>query len=321
MRILVIGAGAVGGWLAGTLARGGAEVAVLARGATLAAIRADGLTLIDGGRREIFRLPAADRPEALPRPDIVILAVKTYAFADAVAWAEPAFAHGPALVTAMNGLPWWFLLGLAGPLEDQHLETIDPDGRAAAQLGNVQPIGAVVHASMRAEAPGVISIPSVDRLILGDPDGRTSAQTASLARLVEAGGVKCPLTAHIRLEIWSKLWGNMNMNPINTLTGLSAHRILADPHLSGLVRDMMTEFVALGARIGLQLPITVAERLVIMRRLGDFRTSMLNDLEAGRALEIEGLLGVVVEMAGKVGLPVPSSRAVYALARTLQPGA
>jgi 2-dehydropantoate 2-reductase len=319
MRIVVIGAGAVGGWLAGALSRGGAEVGLVARGATLDAIRAGGLTLVEGGRRETFRLAAAARAADLPRADAVVLAVKTYAFAEAIAAAAPALGHGPMLVTAMNGLPWWFLEGLPGPLQGQRLESVDPGGKAAAMLGKVRPVGAVVHVSSRAEAPGTIRVAGVDRLILGDPDGKTSAGTAELARIAAAGGVAAPVTDDIRLEIWAKLWGNMNMNPVSALTRLTAKPILGDPRLSELVRGMMTEFSELGQRIGLKLPMTVDERLVVTRRLGDFRTSMLNDLEAGRPLEVEGLLGVVVEMADKIGHPVPMSRAVHALARAIDP--
>lgn len=319
MRVLVIGAGAVGGWIAATLARGGAEVAVLARGATLQALRQEGLTLLQGDRREVFKLPASNRAEELPQPDAVMLAVKTYAFADAVAWGRHAFANGPLVVTAMNGLPWWFLDGLEGPLQGQRLESVDPGGRAAAMLGGVRPVGAVVHASMRAEAPGVIRVPAVDRLILGEPGGNVSRETIALGELVNAGGAACPIAPDIRMEIWAKLWGNMNMNPVSALTRLTANGIFGEPRLLELVRAMMTEFVRVGERLGIKLPMTVDERLVVTRRLGDFRTSMLNDVEAGRALEVEGLLGVVVELADKLGEPVLASSTVYALARGLNP--
>lgn len=317
MRVLVIGAGAVGGWLAGTLAKGGAEVAVLARGGTLQAIREEGLALIEGERRQNFALPAADRAEDLPKPDVVVLAVKTHGFAEAVAWGAPALVRGPMVVTAMNGLPWWFLDGLAGPLAGHRLESVDPGGKAAALLGDVRPVGAVVHASMRAERPGVIRVAAVDRLILGEPGGTASGETAALANLINAGGARCDVTPDIRLEIWAKLWGNMNMNPVSALTRLTANGIFSEPRLFELVRDMMTEFVRVGDRLGLKLPMSVEERLEVTRRLGDFRTSMLNDAEAGRPLEVEGLLGVVVELAEKLGEPVPASCAVYALARGL----
>ena len=321
MRILVIGAGAIGGWLAGVLARGGADVTVLARGATLAALRSDGLTLLHGDRRETLRLPASDRAADLGKPDAVVLAVKTNGFADAVASAAAVFAHGPLVVTAMNGLPWWFLSGHAGPLQNQRLEAADPGGRAAALLAAASPLAAVVHTSARALSPAVIRIHAVDRLVMGQPDGQTSPATAAFARIVEAGGAPCPISPVIRADIWAKLWGNMNMNPVSALTRRTANGILGDPHLLGLVRDMMTEFVRVGSRIGITLPMTVDDRIGITRKLGDFRTSMLNDIEAGRPLEVEGLLGVVVEMAGKLGEPVPASRAVYALARAINPAA
>jgi 2-dehydropantoate 2-reductase len=319
MRVLVIGAGAIGGWLAGALARGGADVSVLARGNTLAALRSDGLTLIAGDRRETLRLPASDRAADFGEPDAVVLAVKTNGFADAVASAADAFRHGPLVVTAMNGLPWWFLSGFAGPLENQRLESVDPGGRAATMLANVHPVGAVVHASTRAEAPAIIRIAAVDRLILGELGGKASPATEKLSGIVAAGGVACPVSPQIRTDIWVKLWGNMSMNPVSALTRRSTNTILGDPHLSALLRDMMTEFARVGDRIGITLPMTVDDRLGFARKLGDFRTSMLNDVEAGRALEVEGLLGVVVEMADKLGEPVPASRAVYALA-AINPG-
>jgi 2-dehydropantoate 2-reductase len=320
MRILIVGAGAVGGWLGAVLARGGAGVALLARGATLAAIRANGLRLIDGGREETFRLPASDDAADLPRPDAVVLAVKTYGFAEAVAAAAPALgsAHGPGplLVTAMNGLPWWFLDGAAaGPLQGARLARLDPGGHAARLLGGVRPVAAVVHASTRAEMPGVIRVAGADRLILGEPGDAVSTQTADLARLVAAGGVACPVAPDVRTEIWAKLWGNASMNPVSALTRRTTGAILGDPHLVELVRAMMEEFQRVGDRIGLKLPMSVDDRIAIARKLGDFRTSMLNDAEAGRPLEVDGLLGVVVELAEKLGEPVPASRAVYALAR------
>jgi 2-dehydropantoate 2-reductase len=321
MRVLVIGAGAVGGWLAGVLSRGGADVVLLARGPTLAAIRAGGLTLIEGDRRTAFALPVSDRASELPQPDAVMLAVKTYGFADAVTAAVPVLRPGrqggPLLVTAMNGLPWWFLHGLAGPLAGARLDSVDPGGRAAALLGEARPVAAVVHASTRLEAPGVVRVVGTDRLILGEADGRTSPPTADLARHVAAGGLACSVTPEIRTEIWAKLWGNASMNPVSAIVRRSAHGLFGDPRLADLLATLMQEFARVGDRLGLRLPMTVEERLAVAAKLGDFRTSMLNDAEAGRPLEVDGLLGVVVELAAKLGEPVPASRAVYALAQGL----
>jgi 2-dehydropantoate 2-reductase len=317
MRILIVGAGAVGGWLAGVLSRGGAEVALLARRGALQAIRAGGLVLVEGERRATFRLAASDKASDLPRPDAVVLAVKTYAFAEAVASAAPALGHAPLFVTAMNGLPWWFLDRPDGPLRGARLDSVDPGGRAAGLLADVHPAAAVVHASTRVEAPGVVRVVGTDRLILGEPDGSASAGTAELARLVTAGGVACPVTPEIRTEIWSKLWGNASMNPVSAIVRRTSGGLLGDPRLLGLLRELMAEFARVGERIGLKLPMSVDERLAVARKLGDFRTSMLNDAEAGRPMEVEGLLGVVVELAEKLGEPVPASQAVYALARAI----
>ncbi|HEX5957248.1 MAG TPA: 2-dehydropantoate 2-reductase [Hyphomicrobiaceae bacterium] len=323
MRILIVGAGAIGGWLAGVLARGGAEVALLARGVTLAALRDGGLTLIEGDRRSVVKLPASDNAADLPRPDAVVLAVKTYGFAGAVAAASPALRHGPMLVTAMNGLPWWFLDGLDGPLDGIRLESVDPGGRGAALLADVRPVGAVVHASTRAEAPGVVRVVGTDRLILGEPRGEPgngpSACLAELARLAAAGGIHCPVTPQIRTEIWAKLWGNASMNPVSAIARRSAQGIFGDARLTQLLHTLMQEFERVGRRIGLALPMSVDERLAVTQKLGDFRTSMLGDAEAGRPLEVEGLLGVVVELAERLGEPVPATHAVYALARAVGP--
>jgi 2-dehydropantoate 2-reductase len=315
MRVLVIGAGAVGGWLAGVLSRGGAEVALLARGGALAAICTNGLVLIEDDRSTAFALPASDKAVDLPQPDAVVLAVKTYAFADAAAAAAPALRHGPLLVTAMNGLPWWFLDRLGGPLDSACLDSIDPGGGAAAHLAGARPVAAVVHASTRVEAPGVVRVVGTDRLVLGEPDGRTSPATAELACLATTGGIACHTTPEIRTEIWAKLWGNASMNPVSAIVRRSAHGIFGDPRLTELLATLMREFARVGDRLGLKLPMTVEERLAVTAKLGDFRTSMLNDAEAGRPLEVEGLLGVVVELAERLGEPVPASRAVYALAR------
>jgi 2-dehydropantoate 2-reductase len=322
MRVLVIGAGAIGGWLAGVLSRGGAEVALVARGAALEAICAQGLTLIEGDRRSAFALPASATAAGLPEPDAVVLAVKTYALAEAAATAAPALrrhspAQRPLLVTAMNGLPWWFLDGLAGPLDGARLDAIDAGGRAASLLAGARPVASVVHASTRVEAPGVVRVVGTDRLILGEPDGTTSPGTAELARLATAGGLNCLVTPAIRTEIWSKLWGNASMNPVSAIVRRSAHGIFGDARLAELLATLMSEFARVGERLGLKLPMTVEERLAVTAKLGDFRTSMLHDAEAGRPLEVDGLLGVVVELADKLGEPVPASHTVYALARGL----
>jgi 2-dehydropantoate 2-reductase len=308
MKILVVGAGAIGGWLAGALAGAGAKVSLLARGPALAAIRRDGLTIIDGLETRIHRIDASDEALELGHPDVIILTVKTYDFDSGVQSVAPHLKPGVGLVTAMNGLPWWFLDGL---LADAPRRACD------AKLTNVRPIGAVVHGSTRVEAPGVIRIVKLDRFILGEPDGDNSDLTRELARLIASSGISAPLSADIRVDIWSKLWGNLSMNPVSALTGLSAARIIDDAHVGRVKREMMSEFYAVGAALGLKQNGSVDDRIAVARKLGDFRTSMLNDAEAGKRLEIEGLVGVVLNIADKLNVPAPVTRTVHALAHGL----
>jgi len=309
---MIVGAGAIGSWLAAVLARGGADVSIVARGVTSDALQADGLTLLEDDQHANWRLPVSQDAAALPRPDLVLFSVKTHAFADAVRTAQPALAHGPAIMTAMNGLPWWFL-DRPGPLNGTRLESIDPGGSIAAQCAAGAAIGAVVHASTVTERPATVRAVKVDRLIVGDAASQTSALTQAFSKCIVAGGVACPVTPDIRQEIWAKLAGNSNMNPLSALTRLSATPLLDDRNLLDLVRNMMTEFEAIGRCLGFQNQMPAQDRIAVTRRLGDFRTSMLADADAGRRLEIEGLLGCVVEIADRLGEPAPVSRIVHAL--------
>jgi 2-dehydropantoate 2-reductase len=317
IKVMVVGAGAIGSWLAAVLARGGADVSIVARGATRDTLQADGLTLLEAERSSNWRLPVSHDARALPRPDLVLFSVKTHAFANAVRTAQPALAHGPAIMTAMNGLPWWFLDGFDGPLRGARLESVDPGGTIAAQLGASIAIGAVVHASTIIERPGTVRAVKIDRLIVGDAAAQTSALTQAFSACVTAGGVACPVTPDIRQEIWAKLAGNSNMNPLSALTRLSATPLLDNPRLLDLVRAMMTEFEAIGRRLGFRNQMPAQERIAVTKRLGDFRTSMLADANANRPLEIEGLLGCIVEIAQRLNEPAPVSQIVYALASGL----
>ena len=299
------------------LARGGADVSIVARGATRDALQANGLTLLEGERSSNWRLPVSHDAAALARPDLVLFSVKTHGFSEAVRTAQPALAHRPAIMTAMNGLPWWFLDGIAGPLRGARLESVDPDGAIAARLGASAAIGAVVHASTAMEHPGAVRAVKIDRLIVGDAAAQTSALTQAFSACMTAGGVACPVTPEIRQEIWAKLAGNSNMNPLSALTRLSAAPLLDHPGLLDLVRAMMTEFESVGRRLGFDNQMPAQQRIDVTRRLGDFRTSMLADANANRPLEIEGLLGCVVEIAHRLEEPAPVSRIVYELASGL----
>ncbi len=312
MKILVAGIGGIGGWMASALAAAGADVSLYARGRTLGQLQANGLRAIIGEREASFRLPVFGAAEASVAFDVIICSAKSQDFGAMCEDLSPLLRNGTEVLAAVNGLPWWFL--------DQtsvRLQCLDPVGRTAALLRKVTPIGAVVHASAHAREPGVIVSVKSDRLLLGMPWELKSKHIRALAAAFEAGGIRTPIVENIREEIWAKLWGNMNMNPISALTQLSSLPILERPELRGLVRDMMNEFDALGRKLGLALPMSADDRIDVTRKLGDFRTSMYADAMARRRLEHEGILGCVVELAEKMNVDMPVSKVIYALLKGL----
>lgn len=320
--IAVVGAGAIGGLIAARLWRAhrNVQINVLARGAHLQAMRRDGLTIVEGpddATRYTAHVNTADNAADLGVQDIVFVCLKGQALVQAAATLAPLVGPRTHIVSAMNGVPWWFLDGFGGPLQGQALESVDPGGRLKAMYPVERVIGAVVHASAVAEAPGVVRLVGADKLTFGEPDGSSTPRLERLVAACRAAGMNTLATADVRLDIWAKLWGNMSMNPISALTRATTLRVLDDPETNRLVVEMMGEMAALGHDIGLDLGMTPADRMVVTRKLGDFKTSMLRDAEAGRALEADGLLGVLVEMADRLDRPVPFLRAVYGLTRVL----
>lgn len=319
MRVAVVGCGAIGGWLAARLARSGVAVSVLARGATLAALRTQGLTLHEHGQTHVLQLPASDQPEALGRHDFVLLAVKGQAAAQAVPLAAALRAPKGRVYTAMNGVPWWFGDGLPA-LAGAPLRCLDPDGAQQRELGAAQVLGGVVHASCQNPAPAVVRHVMGQGLLVGDPHETGSPAEQALVALFQAAGFDAKPSANIRQDTWYKLWGNATTNPISALTGATTDRILADPQVLALTDAAMHELAAIGAAIGCPVPHTPDERHAITRKLGAFKTSMLQDREAGRRLEIDALLAAPREIAQRMGLPTPMLDALHGLARLLDEG-
>lgn len=320
-KVCIVGAGAIGGWFGAYLGHKlGAEVqlSALARGATLAALRAQGLRL-DTPTGESLSVPlmASDSTQALGPQDLVVVAVKGPALA-AVAPAVRAL-MGPEtrVLVAMNGVPWWFFRGLGGPLEGQALETVDPGGLIAAQIPAERVIGSVVHASCATPEPGRVRHVMGMGLILGDPAGGRPAHVEQLAALLQRAGFNATVSERIQRDIWFKLWGNMTMNPISALTGATADRILDDELVRGFVTNVMREAAEIGARIGCGVDQTPEQRHEVTRKLGAFKTSMLQDTEAGRPLELDALVAVVREIAQKLDLPTPHTDAMLGLTRLM----
>ncbi len=318
MKLAVFGAGAIGGFLAARLAAAGeVELSLVARGAHLAAIRERGLTLVEGGESRTFPARATDRTEELGAQDYVLLTLKAHGAAGALDAILPLLGEATAVVTLQNGVPWWYFHGLDGPFRDARLSSVDPGGSLWDGIGPERAIGCVVYPAAEIEAPGVVRHVDGVRFSLGEPTGEKSARARRLAEVLIAAGLQAPLRDDIRSEIWVKLWGNLSFNPISALTGATLEAIVADDGTRSVVRAMMLEAQAIGEALGVRFPIDVDRRIRGAGAVGAHKTSMLQDLERGRPLEIDALVGSVQELGRLVGKPTPTVDTVLALVRRL----
>ena len=318
MKVCIYGAGAIGGFIGARLAASGAaQVSVVARGDTLAALRTHGLRLRQGGQLVAAPVQASDDPAALGPQDGVVIAVKGPALAAVAARIAPLLGPDTWVLPAMNGVPWWFGAG-APAMGDEPLQSIDPGGRIAAAIPLARVIGGVVHASSWTSAPGLVEHRMGRGLIVGEPLGDAdgaSERVQALAALLQQAKFDVTESADVRRDIWYKLWGNMTMNPLTAITGATVDRVLDDPLTRAFCSAAMAEAAAVGARIGCAIAQTPEDRHQITRQLGAFKTSMLQDVEAGRAIELDALVSVVREIAQRVGVATPTIDALLGLAR------
>jgi len=316
MKVCIYGAGAIGLLLGARLAAGGAhQVSAVARGATLAALRAHGLR-VDGHAGPISGpVTAHEDPAALGVQDVVVIAVKAPALAAVARRIAPLLGPRTLVVPAMNGVPFWFCQGLQGPAAGLALASVDPDGSIAAHLPVGQVIGCVVHAATSVSEPGVAYHQMGRGLVIGEPLGGVSERVLALKADLDAAGFETTASEMIQRDIWYKLWGNMTTNPISAITGATTDRIIGDELVRKLTGDAMLESGRIGERLGFAITQTPAERHAITRRLGAFKTSMLQDAEAGRAIELDSLVGAVRELGRHVGVETPLIDAIYGLAR------
>jgi 2-dehydropantoate 2-reductase len=316
MRICVFGAGAIGGLMAARLARkGDAEVTIIARGPHLAAMQAKGLTLISGEERfTVHPRCVASAEEAGPQ-DYVLVTLKAHSLPGAARQIQPLLGPDTAIVSAVNGIPWWYFYGMDGPHRDRRVASVDPDGSLWELLHPRRAIGCIVYPAAEVTEPGVVEHGYGDRFSLGEPDGTRSERALRLADALIAAGFKAPVRPRIRDEIWVKLWGNLAFNPISALTTATLDVLTADPGQREVARQMMLEAQAIGEALGVRFGIDVDKRIAGAAEVGVHKTSMLQDLERGRPMEIDALLGVVVEFANLTGLPAPTCRTVLALVR------
>ena len=315
MKVTIFGAGAIGGFIGTRLAQSGCEVAAVARGATAAALRAHGWRLQTGDTMVAVPARVAEAPSELGPQDLVVVAVKGPALASIAAAISPLLGRDTVVMTAMNGVPWWFFHEFGGEYAGTQLPSIDPDGSIAAGIPARHVIGCVVHAACTSPEPGLTRHNVGNRLIIGEPRGGDSPRTRAVAETLSRAAFDVEVSACIQRDVWYKLWGNMTMNPVSALTGATVDRVLDDPLVNGFCLDVMREAAAIGARIGCPIEQSGQDRNAITRKLGAFKTSMLQDVEAGKPVEIDVLLSAVREIGQRVGEPTPQLDALLGLSR------
>ena len=318
MRVAVFGAGAIGGYLAARLAAAGrVDLSLIARGGHLDAIRTDGLTLIEGGATSVHSVRAsADAADFGPQ-DYVLLTLKAHSIPGALDQLTRLLGPETAVVTMQNGVPWWYFHGVGGQYDGARVEAVDPGGFIWERIGPRRVIGSVVYPAVEIEAPGVVRHVDGTRFSLGEPVGSKSRRTADLAAELVAAGLQAPVRSDIRNEIWVKLWGNLAFNPISALTGSTLAAIVADRGTRAVAAAMMTEAQAIGETLGIRFPVSLDQRIDGAGKVGAHKTSMLQDLERDRPVEIDALVTAVQELGRLTGVATPTVDAVLALVRRL----
>ena len=309
MNVCVVGAGAIGGWIAARLALAGNDVSVVARGDTLQAIDTQGLLLTDKGDTRCVAVAAATDPSILGVHDVVVLAVKAPALPSMAESLEALIGPDTQIVPMVNGVPWWFT--------DDPLWSVDPDVATSDAIPGEQVAGCVVHASCYRSAPNRVVVKHADKLILGEPNGGPSERIERLCVLFRNAGIRCEASDDVRRAIWYKLWGNATINPMSALTRSTADRLLDDDAVRAFMAEAMDELAEVGAAIGCPIEESAEDRMAITARLGAFKSSMLQDVEARRPIELEALLGAPREIAARAGVPTPQLDLLYAMTRLM----
>ncbi len=318
MRICVVGAGAIGGFMAVKLAAAGADVSVVIRGAHLAAVRARGMKLIaDDGTETVKPLRASDKLADLGPQDAIVLGMKAHQVAAVADDVAAALGPGTSVVTTQNGIPWWYFYKHGGPYDGRRLESVDPGGMIWSRIPPERVIGCIVYPACEIAAPGLIRQIEGNRFPLGEPDGADTPRVRALAELFRNAGFKTPVLNDIRSEIWLKLWGNLSFNPISALTHATLAEICRHPPTRALAATMMAEAQSVGEKLGVRFKVALENRIAGAEAVGDHKTSMLQDVESGRAIELQALVGSVLELGRITATPTPTIEAVHALASLL----
>jgi 2-dehydropantoate 2-reductase len=317
MRVAVLGAGAIGAYVGAALARGGTDVHLIARRDNLEAIRANGVKVLsDRGDFEAHP-PATDDPSEIGPVDFVFLGLKANSYATCGELLEPLLDDDTAVIAAQNGIPWWYFHGVDGPYAGRQIETVDPGGAVTKTIPPERAIGCVVYAGTELEAPGVVRHLEGTRFTIGEPNRTMSDRCRQFSEAMIEGGLKCPIEQDVRDEIWVKLMGNVAFNPLSALTRATMEEICRHDEARQLVATMMAETLEIAEAVGAHPQISIQKRLRGAEKVGAHKTSMLQDLEAGRPFELEALVGAVVELGQRLGLPMPVTQTLYACAKML----
>ena len=317
MRVAIVGAGSIGAVLGAKLAASGHKVVLVARGAHLAALRERGLTLVDhvGAASGTYRLPASAEPADFGAQDLVIIGLKAHAIPGMLPRIAPLVGRDTVVVPAINGLPWWYFDRVGGEFDGLALRSLDPDGTMSAALDVSHIIGCVVHVAGEVRAPGEAHHTGGRRLILGELNNASSVRLHRVCDALDAAGFEAVRSTDIRLDVWTKLIGNLSFNPIAALTGYLMNQIVSDEQVLDVIRAMMVEAMQVAEHVGIRVPMTPDQRIDLARQLGAVKISMLQDLEQRRRLELDAIVASVIELAGRAGIEVPTVRHVHALAQ------
>jgi 2-dehydropantoate 2-reductase len=318
VKIAIVGAGAIGAFLGAKLALSGEDVYLIARGPHLRAMQADGVRVRSPEGDFEAHPTATDDYESIGPVDFLFLTVKAHSLTGIAPNLAPLLGPDTAVVSAQNGIPWWYFMGHGGPFDGESIESVDPGGVIAGAIDQSRIIGCVIYPSTAIVEPGVIEHIEGNRFSLGELDGSSSDRCKRLAGAFIAAGLRAPIRGHIRHDMWIKLLGNVVFNPMSALTGATLVEMVTHPETSATVRAVMTEADEVAQGLGVRLPFTVEQRMEGARKVGAHKTSMLQDLEAGRPMELESVVGVVIELGEKLGLPMPLTRTLYSCARLLE---
>jgi 2-dehydropantoate 2-reductase len=311
MKFLIAGAGAIGAYIGAKMAQAGLDVTLFARGPHLRAMQEHGVQVRGAEGDFVARPKIAGSLAEVGQVDVVFLGVKAHALPQLAPQLSPVLGPDTAVVSTQNGIPWWYFQGFGGDWDGLRLERVDPGGVISSAIDAHRVIGSIVYFSTEITSPGVVQHIEGSRISLGEPDGARSDRCRRIAEALIASGLRCPITTHIRQEIWVKVLGNASLNPVSALTRATLVQMVRDPGVRSLIRSIMLEVEAVSGKLGMQLPVSIDQRIAGAEKVGEHKTSMLQDLEAGRPLELEAIVGAVVELGEKLGVPMPYARTIY----------